>query len=151
MTEEGENIILAFGCPPSRDTPADSTLAEDFFSFLENSADAVGNIALPGNLNFFHTKDRRNETMIKVCQPILLKLSMSTFDENLADNFDQELVRQELSSLIHELDDNQSIRVLGLVKKLLKKSISSRTTKKSRAFNESCSDDASEEESKEVE
>jgi len=64
--EEGENIILAFGCPPSKDTPAESTLAEDFFGFLENSADAAGNIALPGNLNFFHTKDRRNETLIKV-------------------------------------------------------------------------------------
>ena len=51
--EDGENIILAFGCPPSNETPAASTLAQDFFNFLENSADANGYIALPGNLNFF--------------------------------------------------------------------------------------------------
>ena len=66
IIEEGENIILAFGCPPSRDTTAASTLAEDFFDFLENSADINGYIALPGNLNFFHTRDRKNETLIKV-------------------------------------------------------------------------------------
>ena len=48
-----ENLIIAFGCPPSRLTPAESTLAQDFFQFLEDSADANGYIALPGNLNFF--------------------------------------------------------------------------------------------------
>ena len=73
--EEGENIILAFGCPPSNETPAASTLAQDFFTFLENSADANGYIALPGNLNFFQTKDRKNETLIKVTQPALLQLT----------------------------------------------------------------------------
>ena len=76
QVEDGENIILAFGCPPSVSTPADSTLAQDFFAFLENSSDADGYIALPGNLNFFHTKDRRNETLIKVCSPILLKMTL---------------------------------------------------------------------------
>ena len=74
-TEEGENIILAFGCPPSKFVPSASTLAMDFFAFLENSADAEGYIALPGNLNFFHTKDRKNETLVKVCQPALLRLT----------------------------------------------------------------------------
>lgn len=77
--EEGENIILAFGCPPSNDTPAQSTLASDFFNFLENSADTNGFIALPGNLNFFHTQDRKNETLIKVTQPVLLQLTESSF------------------------------------------------------------------------
>ena len=40
FTDDGENIILAFGCPPSRETPAESTLAQDFFSFLASSADS---------------------------------------------------------------------------------------------------------------
>eukprot|EP00353_Schmidingerella_taraikaensis_P000535 CAMPEP_0185597964 /NCGR_PEP_ID=MMETSP0434-20130131/81704_1 /TAXON_ID=626734 ORGANISM="Favella taraikaensis, Strain Fe Narragansett Bay" /NCGR_SAMPLE_ID=MMETSP0434 /ASSEMBLY_ACC=CAM_ASM_000379 /LENGTH=68 /DNA_ID=CAMNT_0028226831 /DNA_START=1272 /DNA_END=1478 /DNA_ORIENTATION=+ len=63
---DDENLILAFGCPPSRYTAAASTLAKDFFTFLLNSADANGYVALPGNLNFFHTEDRKNETLIKV-------------------------------------------------------------------------------------
>ena len=38
--EEGENLILAFGCPPSRYTAASSTLAKDFFRFLVDDADS---------------------------------------------------------------------------------------------------------------
>ena len=73
--EDGENIILAFGCPPSRYTPAESTLAKDFFKFLIDSADINGYIAVPGNLNFFKTEDRKNETLIKVTVPALLRLA----------------------------------------------------------------------------
>ena len=64
--DKDENLILAFGCPPSKMTDADSTLVKDFFDFLLGDADAEGNIALPGNLNFFKTEDRKNETLIKV-------------------------------------------------------------------------------------
>ena len=72
--EQGENIILAFGCPPSKEVDAVSTLARDFFAFLEDSADPDGYISLPGNLNFFQTADKKNETLIKVSEPVLLRL-----------------------------------------------------------------------------
>ena len=73
VAEYDENLILAFGCAPSRLTAAASTLAKDFFKFLVNSADENGYVALPGNMNFFHTRDHNNETLIKVSQPVLLR------------------------------------------------------------------------------
>ena len=66
MVEKDENLIFAFGCPPSRMTAVQSTLVKDFFEFLLKDADQTGFISLPGNLNFFRTEDRTNETLIKV-------------------------------------------------------------------------------------
>ena len=108
--EDTTNIILLFGCPPSNFTPAESTLAKDFFKFVENSADGNGYIALPGNLNFFHTADRKNETLIKVTQPALLQLS----EEHQSDLTieESEKVKGQLFELIHELDGGQSTRIL---------------------------------------
>ena len=82
--DEAENLILAFGCAPSRLTAAASTLAKDFFTFLMNDADENGYVALPGNLNFFHTKDRKNETLIKVSQPALLRRLLPSEGQSVA-------------------------------------------------------------------
>ena len=124
--EDGENIILAFGCPPSRYTPAESTLAKDFFKFLEDSADMNGYIALPGNLNFFHTEDRKNETLIKVSKPALLRLSDAQQKTADGSGESSEKVRHELANMIHELDDFQSFQMLNQVKRLLKKTAKKR-------------------------
>ena len=111
--DDDENLILAFGCPPSRYTPAQSTLATDFFDFLCNSADANGYVSLPGNLNFFHTQDNKNETLIKVSRAALWQLAAPRTEQS------GEQVKQQLISLIHELNDQQSNRMLSMVKQLL--------------------------------
>ena len=95
-----ENLILAFGCAPSRFTAAASTLAQDFFNFLVNAADENGYVALPGNLNFFQTKDRKNETLIKVSKPALLRLTLQVVDGQPANQ-----TREQLINFVHELDD----------------------------------------------
>ena len=94
-------MILAFGCPPSRYTAASSTLAKDFFRFLVDDADSKGYIALPGNLNFFHTEDKKNETLIKVSQPVLLQLKTP-----LIEGRSGEQASEKLAVLINELDGN---------------------------------------------
>ena len=96
---------MAFGCPPSRLTPAESTLASDFFQFLEDSADGNGYIALPGNLNFFKTKNKENETLVKVSQPALLRLSEEYIGGSGEAAGNMQSDKDQLLELIEELDD----------------------------------------------
>ena len=73
MSENHENFIMTYGCPPTEGVPAKSTIAESYMRYLKNSKDQNGHIALPGPLNFFVGADGKCEHNIKVNFPILLK------------------------------------------------------------------------------
>ena len=75
--EEGsqnhENFIITFGCPPTEGVPAKSTIAKTYMKYLKQCANKDGYLALPGPLNFFVGSDGKCEHSIKVNFPLLLK------------------------------------------------------------------------------
>ena len=66
------NYIQTHGCPPSAGVPAESTLAEAYFTFLKSKRDKDGDINVSCLINFLGA-DGNAETTVKASDQLLLQ------------------------------------------------------------------------------
>ena len=78
--EEGMNLVITFGCPPSSGTPAKSEIAVAYFDRLRQKADVDGSVILPEALLSWRGTDGRCETLPLIKQSI--KLMHENFQPN---------------------------------------------------------------------
>ena len=91
-----QNYIGIFGCAPNKETPAKSSLSQDFFQHLCNSSDKQGNIDFPQCLLYFRGSNSKAEKTIQVRDRLQLAWNDNAFDEGEQEKKEEQSEQEQL-------------------------------------------------------